>query len=84
MGALVDRHIDDVFAVKHDFARGYGVGRVAGYRIAQRGFAGTVGAHEHVRLVAAYFKVYAVQYFNAVGAAYMKVFDFEQIAVFHN
>ena len=60
---LIHRKRCDILAVKQDGAGGDAVRRIAGDGIAQRGFAGAVGPHEHMGLVMPHGQVHAVKDF---------------------
>ena len=78
--ALVDRQLRNVLAVKDDLAGRDRILRIAGDRIAERGFAGAVRPHEHVRLVFADGQIHTVQDL-LVACAHVQATDFKQVAV---
>ena len=78
--ALVDRQPCDILAVKDDLSGRDRVLRIAGDRIAERGLAGAVRPHEHMRLILADGQVHAVQDLF-LARTHVQAADFKQVAV---
>ena len=79
---LVYGHGRNVLPLEENSAAGHGIGGVAGNGIAQGGFAGTVGTHEHVGLVPAQGQIDAVENFLLIHID-VKIFNLQQCIFFH-
>jgi hypothetical protein len=74
--ALIDGHVEDVFAIEQDLAAGDFVVFVTAEDLAEGAFAGAVRAHDGVDFTGVDREVQAFENF-AAGDLSVEVFDFE-------
>ena len=75
-GALVGRHLQQVFALEQDFAAGDFIARLAGDDMAQRRFAGAVRPHDRVDFALVHGERQPVENLTLLDTD-LQVFDFK-------
>ena len=79
---FVDGQGGNVFPLKENLPRGNLIGGVASDGVAQGGFPGAVGAHEHMGFIRADLQIHSVKNFFFFHS-HMQVFHFQQRVLFH-